>query len=66
MRFGLNDEVIAKISAVLSRFPQVEWAILYGSRAKGNYKPGSDFSKKQPGSHNRTCLFVFTVFQFCD
>ncbi|NBV42883.1 nucleotidyltransferase domain-containing protein [bacterium] len=26
----------------LAQFPMVEQAVLYGSRAKGNYKPGSD------------------------
>lgn len=39
---GLTNETVAKIHAVLARFPEVEKAVLYGSRAKGNYKPGSD------------------------
>lgn len=42
LRFGLKEEVIAKINGVLGRYAQVERAILYGSRAKGNFKPGSD------------------------
>lgn len=42
MRYGLKDETIEKISSVLSGFPEVEKAILYGSRAKGNFKRGSD------------------------
>jgi predicted nucleotidyltransferase len=33
---------VEKIHGVLSRHAEVERAILYGSRAKGNYKPGSD------------------------
>jgi predicted nucleotidyltransferase len=41
-RFGLSEKDIAKIQAVLRRYPQVKKAILYGSRAKGTYKPGSD------------------------
>ena len=41
-RFGLKDTTIQKICGVLRRYPQVEKAILYGSRAKGNYKNGSD------------------------
>ncbi|HSV86085.1 MAG TPA: nucleotidyltransferase domain-containing protein [Levilinea sp.] len=40
--FGLTEATIQKIHAVLANYPQVEQAILYGSRAKGNYKPGSD------------------------
>jgi uncharacterized protein len=39
---GLTDGTVAQICVALSRFPEVEKAILYGSRAKGNYKPGSD------------------------
>lgn len=42
MQFGLKEEVVNKILHVFSSFPQIEEAILYGSRAKGNYKPGSD------------------------
>ena len=42
LRFGLKESIIHRINAVLSRYPQVEKAILYGSRAKGNYENGSD------------------------
>ena len=42
MEFGLKEETINKIIGVFSRFKEVEEAILYGSRAKGNFKPGSD------------------------
>ena len=42
MRYGLKEETIKKISAVLAGFPEVEKTLIYGSRAKGNYKNGSD------------------------
>jgi predicted nucleotidyltransferase len=42
MRYGLREETIEKICSVLSRYPSVEKAVLYGSRAKGTFKPGSD------------------------
>lgn len=42
MKYGLNQTVIDKICSVFSSFSQVEKAVLYGSRAKGNYKNGSD------------------------
>jgi predicted nucleotidyltransferase len=42
MNHGLPDATVAKIHAVLARHPEVERAVLYGSRAKGNYKTGSD------------------------
>lgn len=40
--YGLSTTVVKQIQQVLSEFPQVASAILYGSRAKGNYRPGSD------------------------
>jgi predicted nucleotidyltransferase len=42
MKYGLSDITVQKICAVLKKYHQVEQAILYGSRAKGNYKNGSD------------------------
>ena len=42
MSFGLSDATVTKISNVFRHFPAVEKAVLYGSRAKGNYKSGSD------------------------
>lgn len=42
MKFGLKENVIKSIEKILSDFPQVETVLIYGSRAKGNYRPGSD------------------------
>ena len=42
MNFGLTADVTQKIHNVLSHHREVQSAILYGSRAKGNYKRGSD------------------------
>ena len=42
MRFGLPESAIARICAVFAAHPEIEKAVLYGSRAKGNFKPGSD------------------------
>lgn len=42
MRYGLSQGTVEKICSVFARFPEVDQAILYGSRAKGNFKPGSD------------------------
>jgi uncharacterized protein len=39
---GLTDQTVAQIHQVLAHHPEVEQALLYGSRAKGNFKPGSD------------------------
>ena len=40
--FGLTDPDLATIRRILADQSAVHKAILYGSRAKGNYKPGSD------------------------
>jgi len=42
MQFGLRREIIERINEVFAKYPQIEQAILYGSRAKGNFKNGSD------------------------
>ena len=39
---GLSAATLEQICATLARFPQVEKGVVYGSRAKGNFKPGSD------------------------
>jgi uncharacterized protein len=40
--FGLKEPTIQKIQSILKQYPEIEKAILYGSRAKGTYKNGSD------------------------
>ncbi len=50
MSHGLSSGTVAQIHAVLARHPQVEKALLYGSRAKGNYKRGSDIDLTLVGS----------------
>ena len=42
MRFGLKEETIEAIKGVFRSHPAITCAILYGSRAKGNFKTGSD------------------------
>ncbi len=42
MKFGLKELTIEQINNIFSQYPEVEKVILYGSRAKGNYKNGSD------------------------
>jgi predicted nucleotidyltransferase len=39
---GLSDAAVAGIQAVLAAHPEVERAVLYGSRALGRHRPGSD------------------------
>lgn len=39
---GLSETDIQSVREALRHFPKVSEAILYGSRAKGSYRPGSD------------------------
>ena len=41
-QYGLKADVIDKIRGTLCGFEQIRSATLYGSRAKGNFKTGSD------------------------
>jgi predicted nucleotidyltransferase len=47
---GLSVAVIERIIKVLSAHPNLEQAILYGSRAKGNYREGSDIDLTLTGA----------------
>lgn len=40
--FGLSHDTLLKIRQTLAQYPQIEQALLYGSRTEGNFKPGSD------------------------
>ena len=42
MNFGLRDEDISFIINTFRQFDEIEKAAIFGSRAKGTYKPGSD------------------------
>ena len=52
---GLSHQDIQSIVAVVRSFKQVQQLVLFGSRAKGNYKPGSDIDlavKSQGGNYD--------------
>jgi uncharacterized protein len=40
--FGISDKSYALLLEALAKQPQIEEVIIFGSRAKGNYKKGSD------------------------
>lgn len=41
-KFGLNNKNLNLIINCLKSFPEISQAKIFGSRAIGNYKPGSD------------------------
>lgn len=42
MEWGLNENTILRLRCVFENYPEIEVVILYGSRAKGNFRPNSD------------------------
>ena len=50
-QYGLKEETINQIKQVFKKYEEVEEAILYGSRAKGNHKPGSDIDVTLEGKN---------------
>ena len=42
MNYGLQQRDIDNIARAIKQFPEIEEAVLFGSRAMGNYKKGSD------------------------
>jgi predicted nucleotidyltransferase len=39
---GLSDNTIKKIHSIFSKYPEIKKVILYGSRALGTFRNGSD------------------------
>ena len=66
MKYGLPPAVVQKITAVLTRYPQVESATLYGSRAKGNYKNGSDIDLTLHGGADLTLSVLYRILDDLD
>ena len=54
MQYGLSVQTLKKIRNVLVKYPQVEEAVLYGSRARGDYKNGSDIDLTLRGGDTLT------------
>lgn len=54
MRFGLSEATIGQICQVFERYPQISQAILYGSRAIGDYRNGSDIDLTLRGDSDLT------------
>lgn len=49
MSFGITPKSYDLIQTTFSRFPEIEKVFIYGSRAMGNYKTGSDIDLAASG-----------------
>jgi predicted nucleotidyltransferase len=57
MNHGLTATTVERLQSVLAHYREVEKAVLYGSRAKGTYRPGSDIDLTLCGGElNHTLL----------
>ena len=51
MNFGLSEQVLEKIITLFGKETDVEEVILFGSRAKGTFKEGSDIDLALKGAN---------------
>lgn len=66
LRFGLKETTIQKICGVFAHYPQVEKAVLYGSRSKENYKTGSDIDLTLFGGEDLTLEILYLIMDEID
>lgn len=50
-KFGLDEESLNTMEDAIKPFPDIEEAIIYGSRAMGNFKPYSDIDLALKGKN---------------
>ena len=58
MKYGLPDRTLDTLYSIFQKYSGIQQVMIYGSRAKGNYKKGSDIdlSLKTDGSFTRKDL----------
>ncbi|PDW04519.1 nucleotidyltransferase domain-containing protein [Candidatus Viridilinea mediisalina] len=66
MRYGLPESTVQQICTVLRRYAQVERAILYGSRATGNAKHGSDIDLTLCGGADLSLNVLYKILDDLD
>jgi predicted nucleotidyltransferase len=58
MKYGLSERTLNTLNSIFKKYPGIRQVILYGSRAKGKYRNGSDvdISLKTDETFTRTSL----------
>ena len=56
MQFGLSDNTLNTLNSIFQKYSGIRQAVLYGSRAKGKYREGSDIDLSLKTGDN----FTFT------
>ena len=63
-KYGISATNGKWITDILSQFAEVQESILFGSRAKGNFKPGSDIDLAVKGPVSKDTLSaLLTAFE---
>ena len=63
---GLEPDDILKIKTVFMEYPQLDSVLIYGSRAKGNYRPASDIDLTLIGKDLTSSLLSEIEFKLDD
>ncbi len=63
--FGLTNRNMFTILAIVKNYPEVKEVIIFGSRAKGNFQPGSDIdlAVMNEGVSDSTMRKLFAEFE---
>lgn len=61
MKFGLKEDIIQDFNGVFTQHPEIEEVVIYGSRAKGSHREGSDIdiTLKGEGVDDTICSKVY-------
>jgi len=62
MEYGLSDRTLNTLNSIFRKYPGIKQVVLYGSRAKGKYRNGSDIDMtlKTDDTFTRTDLLRIT------
>lgn len=64
--FGLSPATLDKLNSVFARHGAIDSVLIYGSRAKGNYRPGSDIDLTIKGTEIPFMEFIQIQHQIDD
>lgn len=65
MKFGLHQNTIDQVNFIFEQFPEIETVLIYGSRAKGGFREGSDIDLSLKGNNldENTCVRIHSLIE---
>jgi predicted nucleotidyltransferase len=61
MKYGLSQRTIDSMEKIFHKYDNIKQVILYGSRAKGNYRNASDIDITLKTDESFTCMQLLRV-----